>query len=186
MSTETSRSFASNPDYERHAYRLHGNVARPGCTLMSDVWLDWARIAMIVAENVYRKGFTLDPETCLVFDAYSEEDCRTMYRLQVESDPGIDEREPLYFIGVTNNIGTEVNDWLMRVFSLVSKKPRRPQIGFWRDRFGVPYLDVVIARQFINPQAAMEFGKRHGQEWILAVWADGSHEHIETDQEHVL
>ena len=169
-----------------HAYRLHGNVARPGCTLMSDVWLDWARIAMIVAENVYRVGFTLDPGTCLVFDAYVEDDCRAMYQLQVESNPGINEGEPLYFIGITNNVGTKVSDQLKRAFARVSKKVRRPQIGFWRDDFGIPYLDIVIARQFINPQAAMRFGKRHGQAWILAVWADGSHEHIETDQEHVL
>ena len=169
-----------------HAYRLHGNVARPGCTLMSDVWLDWARIAMIVAENVYRKGFTLDPGTCRLFDLAILDDRKAMYRLQVESDPGLDEGEPLYFIGVTSNIGTEVNDWLVRMFALVSKEERRPQIGFWRNPLGVPYLDVVIARQFISPQAAIRFGKRHGQAWILAVWADGHYRFIKTNQEHVL
>ncbi|CAI9831874.1 MAG: hypothetical protein MPI95_08390 [Nitrosopumilus sp.] len=169
-----------------HAYRLHGNVARPGCTLMSDVWLDWARIAMIVAENVYRVGFTLDPETCLVFDAEIEEDCRTMYRLQVESDPGINKRAPLYFIAVTNNVATEVDDQLKRAFSIVSEMTTRSQIGFWRNSLGVPYLDVVIVAQFIYREDAMAFGKRHGQDWILEVWADGSHEHIETNQEHVL
>ncbi|MDA7942327.1 MAG: hypothetical protein MPJ02_08715, partial [Nitrosopumilus sp.] len=139
---------------------------------------------MILA--IYRVGFTLDPGTCLVFDAYVEEDCRTMYRLQVESDPRINVGEPLYFIGVTNNVGTKVSDQLKRAFARVSKRRRRPQIGFWRNFLGVPYLDVVIARQFISPQAAIRFGKKHGQDGILEVWADGSHEHIETDQEHVL
>ncbi|MDA7958972.1 MAG: hypothetical protein MPI95_07825 [Nitrosopumilus sp.] len=153
---------------------------------MSDIWLDWARIAMIVAKNVYRTGFTLDPETCLVFDAYSEDDCRAMYRLQVESDPGIDEERPLYFIGVTNNVGTRVTSWLKRTFSWVSKEASRPQIGFWRNFDGTPYLDVVIVAQFIYREDAVEFGKRHGQEWILEIWADGRYRHIETDQEHVL
>ena len=141
---------------------------------------------MIVAENVYRDGFTLDPGTCRLFDLDILDDRKAMYRLQVESDPGIDEKRPLYFIGVTNNVGTRVTDWLRRAFSLVSKETSRSQIGFWRNFDGTPYLDVVIVAQFIYREDAVEFGKRHGQEWILEIWADGYSELIETNKEHIL
>lgn len=61
---------------------------------------------------------------------------------------------------------------------MVSQVSNQPLIGYWKDSKSRAYLDAVAPVQFIRKNAAIEEGKRHGQEYILGIKPNGSYEYV--------
>ena len=141
--------------------------------------LDMIRAAVKAWKHL--DGFTYSPKSGLVFDVKNIHECLALFRELVRGSENFLADRPIYLVAVTRHSNTEIDDDLREGYEKIARASSQPLIGYWKDSRGRSYLDAVVATQFINQTTAIRAGKKYGQEFILAIWPDGSYEHLETD-----
>ncbi|RNJ80404.1 MAG: hypothetical protein D9C04_01595 [Nitrosopumilus sp. B06] len=141
----------------------------------------WAKIRAAVKACMGLEGFTYSPKSGLVFDVEHLHEGLALFRELIRGGRDFEVDLPIYLIAVTCHTSIEIDDVLRRGYETITRFSNQPLIGYWKTPAGRPYLDAVVPLQFISKNAAIREGKKHGQEFILAIWPDGSYEHIETD-----
>ena len=135
----------------------------------------------VVESYKHLPGFTYSPKSGLVFDVRVVSDGRALFRELIRGRKDFLADRPVYLIAFTNHLDTDIDNVLRDKYEEVSKFSNQPLIGYWKDSKGRTYLDVVAVAQFISKKTAIREGKRYGQEYILEIRPDGSHDHIEAD-----
>ncbi|RNJ77134.1 MAG: hypothetical protein EB829_07080 [Nitrosopumilus sp. H8] len=139
-----------------------------------------ARLHVVVEMWKSLKGFTYSPKSDQVFDAYNRHEALALFLELIRGNRDFLADRWIYLIAVTCHSSTGIDDTLRRGYEMISKFSNQPMMGYWKDSRGRPYLDAVVALQFINEKDAIEAGKKHGQEFILAIKPNGRYEHIQT------
>ncbi|RNJ76612.1 MAG: hypothetical protein EB828_02670 [Nitrosopumilus sp. D6] len=141
----------------------------------------WVGIRAAVKAWMSLKGFTFSPKSGLVFDVDYLHEGLALFIELIRGSRDFKVDLPIYLIAVTCHTSIEIDDALRDGYERIARFSNQPLIGYWKDPAGRPYLDAVVPLQFISKNAAIREGKKHGQEYILAIWSDGSHEHSKTD-----
>ncbi|RNJ79068.1 MAG: hypothetical protein D9C04_05810 [Nitrosopumilus sp. B06] len=126
------------------------------------------------------KGFTYSPKSGLVFNVEGLHDTLTLFRELIRGSRDFQADQPIYLIAVICHKSIEVDDVLRKGYETIARFSNQPLIGYWNPP-GRSYLDAVVSLQFISNKAAIDVGKRYGQEYILTIWPNGDYEHFKTD-----
>ncbi|RNJ79724.1 MAG: hypothetical protein D9C04_03890 [Nitrosopumilus sp. B06] len=127
------------------------------------------------------KGFTYSPKSGLVFDVDYLHEGLALFIELIRGNRDFRVELPIYLVAITHHASTEADDVLKRGYETISRSSNQPLFGYWKDPAGRPYLDAVVPLQFISKEDAIGAGKRYGQRFILAIWPDGSYEHLKAD-----
>ena len=140
--------------------------------------IDEGWLTLILAKNRHKRGFTANQVTRTVYDVSVIRECSGLYSDLVNTSKKLKAGPPIYLIGVTNHMGTNIDELLKKGYRLAAKLTNQPLLGYWIHETAGPFLDAVIADQFICEADAVRCGKGHEQDSILGIWQDGTHEII--------
>lgn len=145
---------------------VKGEIRRVG--VIDEDWL-----AEIIARYKDTDGFTANQMTKNVYNAMIKAEGKRLYDEIIRTSKRLRHGKPIYLIGVTNNKGTSITKLLRDGYELAARLTNQPLLGYWVHKIDGPYLDAVIATQFIKEAEAIQEGKKNGQRGIFRLWPDG-------------
>ena len=125
-------------------------------------------------------GFTYSPKSGTVSDVDELYECLALFIELVRGNRDFRADRPVYLVAFTCNTSTKVDNVLKEGYEKVTRISNQPLIGYWKSAARA-YLDAVAPLQFISKNAAIREGKKHGQEYILAIKPNGRYEHIKAN-----
>lgn len=140
---------------------------------------DW--LAEIVARYKDSDGFTANPSTKHVYNAMIIAEGKRLYDELIRTSRYLKAGPPIYLIAIINNRGAKINNLLREGYKEASRLTDQPLFGYWLTEKKIPYLDAVIAAQYINRAMAKREGRKYDQEKIFELRADGSNDTISTN-----
>lgn len=119
------------------------------------------------------KEFTFDPQTNKGFDFRDRNDAKQFHNMFAVSN------EPVYVIGVTNQIGLTNSRELHSNFEHVKGNGYRPLFGTFVGMNGMRYVDVPIVEAGISEDRAINKAKHYAQETIVVIFKNGDVDQID-------
>ena len=119
-------------------------------------------------------NFSFDPTTGKGYDAMNPDDAMELFENRTNEN-----RDPVYFIGITNHEGGLSRRTEVQYKHLVSRG-LKPLVGKWTDEEkGHVYNDISFTLTGVNEDDVFEFKEKHVQEAILKLSDGGIVEFLE-------
>lgn len=115
-------------------------------------------------------GFSFDPVINEGFDFEDPDQVIDFHELNVEGG----EENPVFVIGVTNQLGGTPTRELQSAYEDVKNKGRTPLIGFFIDDNNNEFTDIAFPVSGVSREEALLIGGENAQDSISVLFSDGT------------